>query len=74
MEGRVSRLEGAYEQVGERLNSLDGCIGSVEARLNSVEANLQALRGEIAQNFRWLIGAIGGSGLTVVLTILFHKT
>lgn len=59
MEGRVSRLEGTYEQVADRLNVIDQRLGALEFQMG--------------QNFRWLMGAIGGSWLTLMIALLSHR-
>ena len=44
---RVSRLEGAYEQVNERLNDLTQAVASLRAEISSLRAELGSLRNSI---------------------------
>lgn len=52
---RISRLEGAYEQVDKRLDDLQQSITSlrsdVNSRFESTEAQIIALRGEMNSRF-----------------------
>lgn len=66
MEARIAHLEGAFDQVGERLNSID--------------RRVEDLRKEANQRFNWIIGTVVGTWVTTVgmwittmLTILFHR-
>jgi tetrahydromethanopterin S-methyltransferase subunit G len=66
LEARVARLEGAFEQVNERL-------GSIDRRLDSFE-HLVALRfDQVDRRFTWLTGIVIGTWVTAILTILFHR-
>jgi flagellar capping protein FliD len=66
MEHRMARLEGAYEQVSDRLNSLD-------RRLDSMDRHLDSLERKVDSNFRWLTGMIFGSWITTISAVLFHR-
>lgn len=44
-DARLSRLEGAMEQISGRFTSLEARMGSIEARMGSIEAGQ-----------RWIIG------------------
>ena len=55
-EHRVSRLEGAYEQVNERLGDLTAAV--------------KELRGELRREIRMLYFFIGGSWVTLMGTML----
>ena len=57
-EPRVSRLEGAFEQIGDRLNG-------IERRLDRVE-------GTIESRFGWMMGTLIATWITTMLTVLFH--
>ncbi len=58
-EQRVSRLEGAYEQVDRRLYSMEQVIGGLCADMNG-------LRAEINSRFNTLYVLIGASWVTVI--------
>ncbi len=51
IEVRMARLEGAYEQVSQRLSNID-------SRLDGVDRKIDALGAKIDQNFRWTIGIV----------------
>ena len=63
IEERVSRLEGAYEQVGGRLDSLD-------RRLIEVNQSIAALREEMNSRMNALLTAVIGSWATLVVGII----
>jgi len=47
----MAHLEGAYEQVSQRLNGID-------QRLLGIEQRIDALRSSVDQKFLWLIGLV----------------
>ena len=61
---RISRLEGAYEQVDKRLDDLHQSMtslrGDVNIRLASTEAQVIALRNEVNSRFESLEGQVNG--------------
>ena len=63
LEERVSRLEGAYEQVGSRLDSLDN-------RLIEVNQSVSALREEMNSRMNTLLTVVIGSWATLVVGII----
>ncbi len=75
MEERVSRLEGAYEQVDRRLGDLTAAVDRVEARLDALrtdmDAKFDALRREMTARFNALIAVIGAVGIAVAGGIVF---
>lgn len=56
MEARIAHLEGACEQVSERLNSVDRRLDSLEQRMDV--------------RFNWLTGIVVGTWITTILTVL----
>ena len=58
-EQRVSRLEGAYEQVDRRLDSMEQAIGGLRAYMNGI-------RVEINSRFNTLYVLIGASWVTLI--------
>ena len=80
-EPRVSRLEGAFEQIADRLNSMDGRIERLEAKIDTkIDALRGAVDGRFAQtdrkidNGQWRLTAlILGTWATTILTVLFHR-
>jgi hypothetical protein len=59
MEGRIARLEGAFEQTNERL-------AGIERRLDRIEHALDL-------KFMWVIGIVVGTWITTILAVLFHR-
>ena len=79
MEERVSRLEGAYEQVDRRLGDLTEAITRLDVKIdalrNDMDAKFDALRSEMSAKFNTLIivmatGAVGITG--ALITIAFR--
>ena len=79
MEERVSRLEGAYEQVDRRLGDLTEAITRLDVKIDAlrsdVDAKLDAVRSEMSAKFNTLIivmatGAVGITG--ALITIAFR--
>ncbi len=58
-EQRVSRLEGVYEQVDRRLDSMEQAIGGLRAYMNGIRA-------EINSRFNTLYVLIGASWVTLI--------
>lgn len=51
MEIRMARLEGAYEQISERLNGIDSRLAAIETRIDQRFAAMD-------QKFLWVIGLV----------------
>lgn len=69
MESRMSRLEGAYEQVDRRLDSMDHRFESLQHEMHE---GFRLLDGKIDQRFMWTMGGIATSWATTMLAIVFH--
>ena len=67
LEERVSRLEGAYEQVDRRLEELNQLMESLRAELR--ESN-SALRAKMNSRFNNLNVIIVGSWITVIAGVI----
>lgn len=63
MDQRVSRLEGAYEQVNERLSDLSQAIVGLRADLHN---EIRSLRAEMNSRFNILLVLIGTLWATTV--------
>lgn len=73
LEARIARVEGAFDQVNERLGGIERRLDGIDRRLDSTE-HLTALRfDQIDRRFTWLTGIVIGTWITTVLTILFHR-
>lgn len=81
MEVRLAGLEGAYQQVSDRLNSidrrLDGFEQRVDARFEAMDARFAALDAKFDRRFdglQWRITTLTfGSWLTLMIAILLHR-
>ena len=84
-EDRTSRLEGAYEQVADRLNSLDAnlselrrelrdSLGGLRTEMNagfgSAGEGLTALRSEMSAGYRSLIVAMTGQTALIIGAVI----
>ena len=62
MEIRMARLEGAYEQIRDRLNGIDLRLASIEARIDATRDMLLARMDErfaaMDQKFLWVMGLV----------------
>ena len=67
LEQRVSRLEGAYEQVDRRLSDLNSAIESLRT---DMRAEIGELRRDMDRNFTTLLFFVGGSWVTMMATMI----
>ncbi|HUZ50094.1 MAG TPA: hypothetical protein VMW12_10250 [Candidatus Dormibacteraeota bacterium] len=52
----IARLEGAFEQVGKRLDSIDRRLDGIDRRFESVDRRFDGVDRKIDANFRATIG------------------
>jgi hypothetical protein len=72
-EARIARVEGALDQISERLGGIDRRIESVDRRLDGFE-HLTALRfDQIDRRFNRLTAVVVGTWITTILAVLFHR-
>ena len=75
LEERVSRLEGAFEQMNERLGSIESNIGALRGEVaglrQDINTSIAELRRELHTNFRWTMGTIIAMWVTVICAIMF---
>lgn len=57
---RLSRLEGAYEQVGDRLNGIDVHLSTIDSRFDALDRKVGALYGFLFTQTAVILGAIAG--------------
>ena len=78
---RLSRLEGAYEQVDQRLGDLTGSVeslrgglnslrGEMNTRLDGMDRRLDTMDMKFEAKLNVLIGVAGGSGIAIVLALI----
>jgi flagellar capping protein FliD len=86
-EPRVSRLEGAFEQIGGRLAdlqiTLDSRLGAMDKRIDAMDRHIDErfgamdkrmdrLEHRLDNNTRWMIGLMLGSWITLMAAIFLH--
>jgi flagellar capping protein FliD len=54
----MARLEGAYEQISDRLNSIDVRLGSIETRIDQRFNVMEQRFNAMDQKFLWVIGLV----------------
>lgn len=78
LESRMAHLEGAYEQVNERLGSIDRRLDSIDRRFDSIDHRFDSIDrrfDSVDQRFNWLFGLVVSTWLTTIAAILplyFH--
>ena len=69
MEERVSRLEGAYEQVDRRLGDLTDAVARVDVKIDSLrtamDGRFDSLRGDMDAKLNTLILVISTVGVAI---------
>ena len=70
MEERVSRLEGAYEQLDQRLGDLMGAVRGLDAKVDAlrtdIDGRFDALRHEMNSKFNTFIVVMATVGVAMV--------
>ena len=76
MENRMGRLEGAYEQVSQRLTSIDARFDAIDRKFSALDAKIDqrfsTLDAKIDQRFTWTIGVVVTTWLTTIASIYVH--
>jgi len=72
----MAHLEGAYEQVSQRLTTidlrLDGLDRKIDLRFDSLDKKIDAVDAKHDQRFMWTVGIIVSTWLTTIASIYFH--
>ena len=75
LEERVSRLEGALEQMNERLGGIESNIVGLRQEMGGLRQEMNTaigeLRHDLTTNFRWTMGTIIVMWVTIICTIIF---
>ena len=58
LEIRMAHLEGAYEQVSQRLNGIDLRLNGIDSRLVAFETRMDQRFAAMDQKFLWVIGLV----------------
>jgi tetrahydromethanopterin S-methyltransferase subunit G len=69
MDIRMARLEGAYEQVADRLNGIEARLDVLDRK---VDGRCDSLDRKIDAKFNILAGLMASSWVTIILAVLFH--
>ena len=83
IEIRMAHLEGAYEQVSQRLTSIDLRFDAVDRRFDILERKIDSFRdaldkridavdAKIDERFMWTIGVVVTTWLTTIASIYLH--
>lgn len=67
---RTAKLEGIVFQMNERLGSIEARLNHFEIRLNHFETRLNSIEAKIDSNFKWLLGTILGTWITLMLALV----
>jgi flagellar capping protein FliD len=67
---RISRLEGAYEQVNERLGDLSSRMDSLESQMNSRFSEMNSRLNELNSRFNTLYIVLAGGWVTLMAAII----
>ncbi|HUZ48288.1 MAG TPA: hypothetical protein VMW12_00965 [Candidatus Dormibacteraeota bacterium] len=87
LEIRMAHLEGAYEQIAERLTGIDRRLDSfehkmearftqIDGRFGQIESRFIQIDGRFAQidrKFMWLIGLGATAWVSTMLAVLLHR-
>jgi len=68
LEERMAKLEGIVEQMNRRLNHIEDEIAQLRTEMTTEIAQLRA---DMQTNFRWLLGIMIATWVTIMLTLLF---
>lgn len=70
---RLANLEGAFTQVGDRLNSIERRLDSRFDTLDhKIDDRFDALDNKSDQRFMWTIGVVLATWLTTITSIFLH--
>ena len=67
---RISRLEGAYEQVDRRLDDMHRAIESLRADLNGLRAEMNSRFNEMSNRYNVLIVVMVGAWVTLIALMI----
>lgn len=77
IENRMARLEGAYEQVSQRLTNidlrLDGLDRKIDLFRDALDKKIDALGAKMNQRFMWTVGVVVTTWVTTIASIYFRR-
>ncbi len=69
-ETRISIVENAIINIEKRFEQVDKRFEQVDKRFDQVDRRFEKLENKIDSQFKWIIGSIGGLGLTTILSLV----
>ena len=69
LEERVSRLEGAYEQLDQRLGDIQASLHALNTRINALDAKLDALGARLDERIDTLEAQMNAQFRTLVVVM-----
>jgi len=72
----MARLEGAYEQVSQRLTNVDPRFDALDRKIDlfrdALDKKIDALDAKIDQRFMWTAGIVVTTWLSTIASIYLH--
>ena len=73
LQDRISKLEGAYEQVDQRLGDLTGAVESLRGDLTASVDSLRSDMDSLRQEFNTSIVVVASTGIVVAGTLIAFR-
>jgi hypothetical protein len=77
LEIRMAHLEGAYEQINERLRGIDGRLlaldQKIDSRFDAFEKKMDVRFDKVYHSQWQTVSLVLGTWITLILAILLHK-
>ena len=70
LDARIAHLEGAFDQVVERLNTIDRRLDGMDVRFDTRLGRVEQV---LESRFTWMIGLMLGTWVSLMLAVLFHR-
>jgi hypothetical protein len=67
---RITLLENAIIHIDKRFDQIEKQFEQVDKRFDKVDARFERLENKMDSQFKWLIGIMGGLGLTTISTLI----
>ncbi|MGH7659965.1 MAG: hypothetical protein ACRENA_03470 [Vulcanimicrobiaceae bacterium] len=77
LEIRMAHLEGAYEQMSERLRGVDGRLTAldqkIDLRFDGLDQKIESLNRKVDTSQWRMVSLVVGTWITLMLAIFLHK-
>ncbi|HHT9132096.1 MAG TPA: hypothetical protein ACFYED_06385 [Candidatus Tripitaka californicus] len=70
LEERQAKVEGILEQVEKRVSNIELAIMELRKEIAELRREISDIRKEMSSNFRWLVGIMLTTWVTIILAIL----